>query len=261
MKTNIKQRIISIVVAFACVLSVISTMTAFASNEVEDFVATETEEQTADVQEDVASIEAVAAVTPSETVGGWNMVDANSTVTSASGSKIGSVSAGEGVTLMSVSGSKAYIEYSASGKAKQGYIPANNLLFGKSAYPGSRVGKVTANKTTYYSPNTSLECGSLSTGEYISILGKRSGWYYIEYNVTSTAQRKRAFTPARSVTVYGSGIAPKFIQDSAGESFIGSPKILQYYYYFYILNRKMIFLSSIFLFPFLIKIAYVGLAK
>lgn len=190
MTLTIKKRIVTLMLAFVCALTAFPVTQAFAANDYSQ--------------------------------GGWSMIYTTSTVKKADGTTVGTVSAGEGVTVLYYSGSKAWIEYSASGTAKQGFIPTVNLLYG-GTYPGSCVGKVTANKTTYYSPSTSLNAGSISSGEFVSVLCKKNGWAYVEYNVTSSAKRKRAFITTSSLTCYGTPNS-NFYHDSTVKDVSGIAK-------------------------------------
>lgn len=171
MKNNIKTRIVSLLLAVFTVLTFIPATPAMAA-------------------EDYSS-------------GGWNQVRTTCDVTNANGAKIGTVYAGEGVTVLTMGGiyGKAYIEYSASSSAKRGYVPLDciNLL----NFYGSCVGRITSSSSTYYAPNTTFRAGSVSSGEYVAVLAESSGWTYIEYNV-SGGSRKRAFIPTSCVSRYSS---------------------------------------------------------
>lgn len=182
MTQKFRQRFLGFVLSIISIVSIIPVSTAFAAT---DYSA-----------------------------GGWNMVNTASTVKDPDGNKVGSVAVGEGVTILYFSGSNAYIEYSASGTAKRGFIPTNNMLYGKSIFPGTCVGKVKTASNTYYAPNTSFSAGNISKGEFVSVLCKKGNWAYIEYNVTSSAKRKRAFVASNSLTYYGSVINDKFYHDS-----------------------------------------------
>ena len=135
--------------------------------------------------------------------GGWNQVATTMSVVNSSGTKIGTVYAGEGVTVLNYNGSanSAYIEYSATNGPKRGYVTASNLWY-IGNFIGSRVAKVTSSSSPYYAPYGVHYAGSVSAGEYVSLLGSYDGWSYIEYNVPN-AQRKRAFVPSNCLYQYG----------------------------------------------------------
>lgn len=192
MTKKFRQRFLSIVLAIVGVVSIIPASTALAAT---DYSA-----------------------------GGWSMVDTASTVKDSNGNTVGSVAVGEGITLLYFSGNNAYIEYSASGSAKRGFIPANNMLYGKGIFPGTCVGKVKTASNTYYAPNTSFSAGSVSKGEFVSVLCKKGNWAYIEYNVTSNAKRKRAFVTSDSLTYYGSVINDEFYHDSSSKDISGTKR-------------------------------------
>ncbi len=127
--------------------------------------------------------------------GGWDQVQFQANVTNSSGSKIGTVYPGEGVTVLSMDSRRAYIEYSTSNGCKRGYVDRSNLAY-YGHFIESGVARVKTSSSTYYSPNKSHRAGSVSSGEYVALLCyKKDGWSYIEYNMAG-AQRKRAFVPS-----------------------------------------------------------------
>ncbi len=128
---------------------------------------------------------------------GWNQMAVTTTVMSASGT-VGTVYAGEGVTVLNCRLNYATIEYSGSGGAKQGQVPLSSLKYADGRYPETDLGIVATNCTTYYSPAGIHTAGSLSSGEYVAILSKSSGWYYVEYNI-SGGMRKRAYVPEHCI--------------------------------------------------------------
>lgn len=133
--------------------------------------------------------------------GGWAFSKANQTVySSASGtSAIGSVGR-EGITVLSVSGNKYYIEYSTSKGAKRGYLI--NPSLDTSCLSNSCVAKVTTSSSLYYGNSTSSyqKCGSVSSGEYVAVIAKISDWVYVEYNTSSG--RKRGYMKYANLSCY-----------------------------------------------------------
>lgn len=117
--------------------------------------------------------------------------------------QIGSISAGEGFTVLGndIIGNHetAYlVNYSTSNGAKNGYV-----MYGSSCTvvtSSTCAGIVTSGATVYYGKNNSnyQTVGSVSAGEYVSILAESSGQYYIEYNTNSG--RKRGWCAASCVT-------------------------------------------------------------
>lgn len=154
----------------------------------------------------VPSVPAMAAEDYS--TGGWDQVQTTSTVVNSSGGTVGTVYAGEGVTILYLSGNNAYIEYSAGSSYKRGFISVFNLGY-YGGFTQTAVGRVTSSSSTYYSPSTTHYAGSVSAGEYVAVLCKTSSWSYIEYNV-SNGQRKRAFVPTSSLYCYSSDIRSNF---------------------------------------------------
>lgn len=146
--------------------------------------------------------------------GGWNQMQSTTTVVDSNGSTVGTVYAGEGVTVLYFSGSKAYIEYSASNTAKRGFVNTSTFRY-INKYNQTAVGKVITSSTTYYSPSTTYYAGSVSPGEYVSVLCKSGSWAYVEYNV-SGGLRKRAFMPASNIQYYSSNIRSSFYHQVGG---------------------------------------------
>lgn len=146
--------------------------------------------------------------------GGWNQMQSTTTVVDSNGSTVGTVYAGEGVTVLYLSGSKAYIEYSASNTAKRGFVNLSTLRY-INKYNQTAVGRVTTSSTTYYSPATTYYAGSVNSGEYVAVLCKSGSWAYVEYNV-SGGLRKRAFMPASNIEYYSSDIRSSFYHSTTG---------------------------------------------
>lgn len=131
---------------------------------------------------------------------GWNQI-----LTSTSVDGAGSVSAGEGVTVLYFSGNRAYIEYSAGNSFRQGFVDKSKLRY-SGIYSKSSAGIVRSTTNTFYAPNGSLLAGSVNTGERVAILCEEAGWYYIEYNVSS-GKRKRAYAPTSAINAYHNNIS------------------------------------------------------
>lgn len=160
--------------------------------------------------------------------GGWSMMSANSAVTAENGSHVGTVYVWEGVTVLYFSGDKAFIEYSASGTPKRGYVNYSSLCYTNTSFPGSCVGEITASTNTYYGTSTALRAGSVSTGEIVSVLAKSGDWAYIEYNTTADAKRKRAFIPSANVMCYNTNNLSGLYQNGGGTNYPVSSTITVY---------------------------------
>lgn len=133
----------------------------------------------------IPSLKSKAATTQN----GWAMVKSNTKVKDSSGNSIGTVYAYEGVTVLSISGSKAKIEYSTSGKPKQGYVDTSSFCHNEVATTCTATVKKSC--STYYAASTNLKAGSLSAGETVVVLYSNGVYDYVEYNTTSG--RKRAY--------------------------------------------------------------------
>ncbi len=184
-----KTRITSIILTILIVITLIPDVSAMASNGTN-----------LDLFKDVFSISNKSQIyhqmTLSSDICGWNQMKSTTDVIY-QGQKVGTVYAGEGVTVISCSLNEALIEYSGSNKAKVGSVPLSSLKY-KGCYPNTDIGVVLNNCTTYYTPGTfdsasgTHVAGSLSAGETVAILAEINGWYYVEYNI-SGGMRKRAY--------------------------------------------------------------------
>ena len=148
----------------------------------------------------------VEAATPK---GGWAIVKNKTTVKNSSGNTIGSVYALEGVTVLSVSGNTAKIDYSTSSGAKQGYISTSSFYY--DALSSTCAAKVTKSCSTYYAASTNLKAGSLSSGEYVAVLSTNGVYDYVEYNTTSG--RKRAYVARTNLNYITSGTLGDHMQN------------------------------------------------
>lgn len=176
MNKKVKQRILCFVLGFVTVMTVIQPISSLAA---EDYSA-----------------------------GGWNQIQTTTTVVNANGSTVGTVYAGEGVTVLYFSGDRAYIEYSASNSPKRGYV--NKSVFRYiNKYNDTAIGRIISSSNTYYSPSPTHYAGSVSSGEYVTILCVNGGWAYIEYNVAG-GLRKRAFIPFSNIQPYASNYRKTF---------------------------------------------------
>ncbi len=140
--------------------------------------------------------------------GGIGYALAGKTVYSSSSlsSKIGSIYANEGMTILNVGSSYYYVEYSTANGAKKGYISKSSVATDLS---NTCVAKVTRSATTYYGHNTGYyySSGSVSAGELVVILAKNDDWVYVEYNTNSG--RKRAYMSYSALSCYNRpGIFP-----------------------------------------------------
>jgi len=138
----------------------------------------------------------VIHVTPSG-YGGTTAV--NATVYGApsiNASTIGSLNAGEDVTVFSgIDSSFAFVEYSTSNGSKRGYIRISDLLQGQR---GKLCNIYVSSEIVYGGPGVSYaSIGSVGLNECIVALEYDGIWLYIEYNTTSG--RKRGYIRVSSV--------------------------------------------------------------
>lgn len=140
--------------------------------------------------------------------GGWAMMKYDTEVVDENGGHVGTVYALEGVTVLSISGNTAYIQYSTSGNPKKGYVSTSR--FYRNEVNTTCVGTVNSSCSTYYSPSTALRAGSVSSGELVAVLASNGTWDYIEYN--TTAGRKRAYVQHSKLTLYSNPGLPNFYQ-------------------------------------------------
>lgn len=154
-------------------------------------------------------VKANAATASEYAAGCWAYAYANTTVyanPSLTGTTVGSIGPSEGVTVLKVETNSSgvtvyYINYSAPGTAKQGYVRWDQVCVdGNDTCPGI----VTRNATVYYSTERNVVAGSVSTNEIVSILSKYNDMYYIEYNVTANGGRKRGYVESSALTKCGS---------------------------------------------------------
>lgn len=120
-------------------------------------------------------VEANAATASEYAAGCWAYAYTTTTVyanSSLSGSTVGSIGPSEGVTVLKVQTNSSgvtvyYINYSAPGTAKQGYVRWDQVCVdGNDTCPGI----VVTNATVYYSTEKDVVTGSVSTNEIVSIL-------------------------------------------------------------------------------------------
>lgn len=154
-------------------------------------------------------VKANAATASEYAAGCWAYAYTNTTVyanPSLTGTTVGSIGPSEGVTVLKVETNSSgvtvyYINYSAPGTAKQGYVRWNQVCVdGNDTCPGI----VARNATVFYTEERSTIAGSVSAGEIISLLSYNDDMYYIEYNVTANGGRKRGFVDESCITKCGS---------------------------------------------------------
>lgn len=150
----------------------------------------------------VVGIVPIQAFASTDYNGGWAQAWVTQPVYSSadsSASRIGTIYATEGITVLWISGDVAYIEYSTSSGTKRGYLHSPNIHL--NTYNNS-VGRVTVNSTVYYGESTSTyqQAGTVYADEFVSILGEEDGWLYIEYNTSSG--RKRGYIAESNVYMY-----------------------------------------------------------
>lgn len=175
-KSSFLKRLLSVVMAVTCVFGTIPVMSASAAN-----------------------------VPVDSNNNGWGHARSNGAIVyndSTGSSTKGSVSAGEGFTILRKDNNRYYINYSvSSANYKEGYVNASDVV---EYFNFSSAGEMNTSTTTrYYHGTNSLEVGSVSAGEIVSVLARNNGYYYIEYNTTSVG-RKRGWVPVGTLTTYSS---------------------------------------------------------
>lgn len=143
--------------------------------------------------------------------GGWAMVRNNTEVVDENGGHVGTVYALEGVTVLSVSGNTAYIQYSTSGTPKKGFVSTSSFF--RDEVNTTCVATVKTSCSTYYSPSTAIYAGSVSSGELVAVLATNGTWDYIEYNTTQG--RKRAYVQSSRLTRHSPPNLPGFFHENA----------------------------------------------
>lgn len=153
----------------------------------------------------IALISVIYTVTPMSAIatenyanGGWAIVKDNTSVVNENGVHIGTVYAMEGVTVLSVNGTTAHIEYATSGNPKNGYVSTSS--FYQSNLSSTSVAIVKTSCSTYYSPSTALYAGSVNNGELVVVIASNGSWDYIEYNTSKG--RKRAYVRSSNLNWY-----------------------------------------------------------
>lgn len=123
---------------------------------------------------------------------------------------IGSIGIYEGITVFpSIKDNGfTFVEYSTVANTKRGFIKSS-LLKGYNEGVNRRANSDT---TVYYTTAADLALGSIYSSEYVIVLGKTGGYYYIEYN--SPSGRKRGYAKSN---VFGSVSNVPNI-DTTGES-------------------------------------------
>ena len=118
------------------------------------------------------------------------------------GTKIGTVYAGEGITILRfLDDDYLFIQYSTSNGPKKGYVKwqDGNVTH----YDPSCVAKVTDGCNLYYGNSKTLyeKSGSVETGEIISVIAANDNWAYVEYNVND-GTRKRGYIGTGRISYY-----------------------------------------------------------
>lgn len=136
---------------------------------------------------------AFAATTSPTSVSCWGYAYTGVTVYNASKSKIGSLYAGEGFTILEFDefsdGTPNYrIEYSTSNGPKYGYVLSSKV----EVDPFNSTGAVVLSSTdVWYGRDKSKysTIGSVNKGENVCVLAESGTWSYIEYNTNSGRKR------------------------------------------------------------------------
>lgn len=140
---------------------------------------------------------------PTNFVSCWGIATSRLTVYDENKNAIGAIAAGEGFTVVSEEligccESAYLVNYSTANGAKNGYIELYSSCILEESNTCS--GIVNSNTTVYYGRDTNQfqVAGSVSAGEYVSILAESPGKYYIEYNTNSG--RKRGWCTSSTIT-------------------------------------------------------------
>lgn len=192
MYKQIKNRFVSLLLSIVAVFTLIPITPAFAAE------LQEVEVQDTMLQGKNVSILSSTLRSGDRNPGSGARISSNTTVYSNSSlnSSIGSLSTGEGVTVIWYDDTVAYINYSSSttSAGKFGYVSLGKLRMDSN----TDVGIVKTASSTYYDTTRTHSAGSVSQGEYVVLISRADGWDYIEYNV-SGGKRKRAFVPSSCI--------------------------------------------------------------
>jgi hypothetical protein len=119
---------------------------------------------------------------------------------------LGSVSASETVTALWYEGSFVFIEYSVTGTSqkKRGYVGSTTVTVTESISTKTVTltsKTVSSGTTTYTGPNNSTyaSSGSVSTGETVYAILTDGTFTFIEYNITGSSQKKRAYVTSSTL--------------------------------------------------------------
>lgn len=190
MKNNLKKRVLSFVLAVLSIFTIQDgvTFAATADNIIDN------------------NIQPLATTKYSGGGGAITVSDITVYTTSACTTKKGSLYDNEGFTVLEkLSSGVWHIEYSTTGKIKDGYIKKADANGVNNYTSKSCVAVAKAATKVYYGNSTSkyAEAGSISSGEKVVVISKYGNWSYIEYNVTSDGTRKRGYVQNSSLTFYG----------------------------------------------------------
>lgn len=163
-RKNFKVRLLALVTTFAMLLSILSPVSAGADTEFDGYF-------------------------------GITSQDVNVYADETFSSKIGTVYANEGFSLLYFFGRYdygyygAYIEYSTPSGARRGYV--DWLEAHASIIAPSCIAMVTETSNLYYGTNTSQYqvSGTVYTSELVAVLARNGDWAYVDYNTTSGRKR------------------------------------------------------------------------
>lgn len=114
---------------------------------------------------------------------------------------VGSVFQNETVTAIWIEGTWVHIEYNVTGTTnkKRGYVPVSTVNITESvpSITNQNLTRyVNTSGTTYTGPASTgyAVAGSVSRGETVTYIGQKfNGYAFIEYNISGTSQKKRAY--------------------------------------------------------------------
>lgn len=166
-RINFKMRLIGLVTIFALLFSIIPPVSASAADEIDGFF-------------------------------GMALEQINVYSNASLSTKIGTIYAYEGFSVLNYYRTYAYVEYSTSSGAKRGYIKWENAQM----LDPSCIALVTKTSNLYYGTNTSTYqvAGTVYSGELVAVLAKNDDWVYVEYNTTSG--RKRGYMSYSNLSCY-----------------------------------------------------------
>ncbi len=113
--------------------------------------------------------------------------------------RIGTIYKYEGYTGLGVVMGGFYVEYSTPSGTKRGYT---KQFVGDDPYGATCLARVTSSTAVYYGTSTTVNpiVGNVYAGEYVTVLAKNDNWIYVEYNTNQG--RKRGYMSYTNVKCF-----------------------------------------------------------